>query len=113
MELMGSATYEGKVTRALMGINFTAGAVLGRKLYGGRSQQKVVDLGKSATRLGKACREQRAHLGNRALRLGMAVGECAWAAKDAARLIKDASAGDRLAISRTAQSVSCDHSLRR
>ena len=73
MELMGSATYEGKVTRALMGINFTAGAVLGRKLYGGRSQQKVVDLGKPATRLGKACREQREYLGSRALRLGMAV----------------------------------------
>jgi hypothetical protein len=56
-----------------MGINFTAGAVLGRKLYGGRSQDKVVDLGKPATRLGKACREQRAHLGSRALRLGIAV----------------------------------------
>jgi hypothetical protein len=56
-----------------MGINFTAGAVFRRKLYGGGSQHKVVDLGKPATRLGKACREQRAHLGSRALRLGMAV----------------------------------------
>jgi hypothetical protein len=56
-----------------MGINFTAGAVFGRKLYGGGSQHKVVDLGKPATRLGKACREQRAHLGSRALRLEMAV----------------------------------------
>jgi hypothetical protein len=56
-----------------MRINFTAGAVFGRKLYGGGSQHKVVDLGKPATRLGKACREQRAHLGSRALRLGIAV----------------------------------------
>ena len=35
--------------------NFTAGAVFGRKLYDGRSQPQVVGLGKSATRLGKAC----------------------------------------------------------
>jgi len=40
-----------------MGINFTAGAVFGRKLYGGRSQHNVVDLGKPATHLGKACTE--------------------------------------------------------
>jgi hypothetical protein len=56
-----------------MGINFTAGAVFGRKLYGGTSQQKVVDLGKPATRLGKACREQRECLGSRAPRLGRGV----------------------------------------
>ena len=43
-----------------MGINFTAGAVFGRKLYGGRSQHKVVDLGKPATRDGKACTEREA-----------------------------------------------------
>jgi len=59
-----------------MGINFGAATVFGRKLYGGRSQHKIVDLGKPATRLGKACteREQRAHLGSRALRFGMAAG---------------------------------------
>ena len=37
------------------GANFTAGAVFGRKLYDGRSQPQVVDLGKSATCFGKAC----------------------------------------------------------
>ena len=37
------------------GASFTAGAVFGRKLYDGRSQPQVVDLGKSATCLGKAC----------------------------------------------------------
>ncbi len=58
-----------------MGISFTSGAVFGRKLYGGRLQHKVVDLGKPATRFRKACREQRECLGSRALQLGMAVGE--------------------------------------
>src|SRR5882672_9591433 len=61
------------------GANFTAGAVFGRKLYDGRSQPLVVDLGKSATRLGKACMSgpsriglSRISLGSRALRLGIA-----------------------------------------
>jgi hypothetical protein len=45
------------MTISVRGSELSAGAVSRRKLYDGRSQLEGVDLGKSATRLGKACAE--------------------------------------------------------